>query len=78
MHKGIARAALVVLMAAAGCQTAAYRGALASARSMKEGPRQLGDFYLGMDFRWSIDRADDYFRPPPGEPVAIAAAADAQ
>ena len=73
MGKQIARAALLVgLIVSAGCQTAAYRGAFASARSMKEDPRQLGDFYLGMNFRWSIDRPNDYFRPPAGEPVAIA------
>jgi hypothetical protein len=75
MRSGMAVAvtvAVVGVLVFGGCQTASYRGALPSARTLKGGPRQVGDFYLGMDFQWSIDRAGDYYGPPIGEPMAAA------
>ena len=46
-----------------GCQTVAYRGASPSARTLTESPHEFKDFYLGMNFAFSLDRPIDYRRP---------------
>ena len=56
-----------------GCRTAEYHGAIPSARSLTESPHEIRDFYLGMNFKWSLDRPDGYHRTS-SAPTAVASA----
>ena len=49
-----------VLVMGGGCNTAGYRGASPSARTLSESPREIRDYYVGMNFNFSLDRSSDY------------------
>ncbi len=51
-----------VAVSALGCSSAAYKGASPSVRSFTEAP-QTRDMYVGMNWKFSLDRADDYHAP---------------
>jgi hypothetical protein len=55
----------VVVVAAglmAGCQTAEYRGATPSARTLNGDPQSTHGLYVGFNLNWSVDRAEGYHR----------------
>ena len=61
---GVVVALAVGAATTGGCATAEYRGASPSARTMTDSPRDLRDYYVGMNFQFALDRPGDY-RPAP-------------
>ena len=59
----------------AGCQSTEYHGASPSARYFSEQPRESRDIYLGMNFKWSLDRPEAYHASPALGANALAATA---
>ena len=57
-------------LANTGCSTADYRGATPSVRSFVEVPRQPRDVYVGMDWRFSLDRPSEYHTFASSAPAA--------
>lgn len=53
----------------AGCETARYRGASPSARTFSESP-ELKDYYLGMNFNFSLERPERYHHSATPDAVA--------
>jgi hypothetical protein len=59
---------LVALAALAGCESAAYRGASPTARNF-DAPRGMRDYYVGMNLKFSVDRATEYHPAPASSPI---------
>jgi hypothetical protein len=64
-------AGLVGLAAIAGCETSNYRGVSPTARDF-DAPRGTRDYYVGMNFKFSVDRATEY-RPAPSSGIVSSA-----
>ena len=61
-------------LAGGGCQTARYHGASPSARYFNECPRQVHEFYVGMNFNWSLEQPGAYHHA--ASPTVVATAAE--
>jgi hypothetical protein len=57
----------------AGCETARYRGASPSARTFSESP-DMKDYYVGMNFNFSLERPEQYHRTAVPEMASAMAA----
>lgn len=61
---GVAAVLALTGLTAAGCSTASYRGASPSMRSFNEVPREPRDVYVGMNWKFSLDRQSAYHAMP--------------